>query len=90
MPALFALTRLQQLTRLDLDISHTSHTTEELVSLLSLLYRKMSALKTLTILVAVGGLEEGKDACFDALTEQLVAWGVAGQDKVLTIAMKNM
>ncbi len=76
-PALFALTRLQQLVALDVDLSHVSyHATEDLVSLVSLLFRRMSVLKTLKIGVAPSSLEAGMDACFKKLREQLGAWRI--------------
>lgn len=77
--ALLALTGLQQLAKVYLDLSHMSHIEgEDLHALLSLLCREVSTLKDIQVQIAEGALDEDEDTDTWCLHEQLEAWGITG------------
>ncbi len=81
--ALLALTDLQQLSKLYLDLSHMDYiAAEDLSALLSMLCREIRTLKDIDVAVADGALDEETNTW--GLYEQLEAWGIEGV-KPLTI-----
>ncbi len=74
--ALHALTGLQQLETLTLDLKHCAHlTTDGLAATLCLLCRGVRTLREVTVMTKSELLDA--DACVDAVVEQLEAWEVA-------------
>lgn len=79
--ALPALTGLQELQRLDLDLHHLDQlTTEELTHVLCLLCREISTLEGIEIYTESSAVDVGK--CKKAVRAQLEAWGMSNSTKL--------
>ncbi len=77
--ALLALTDLQQLSKVYLDLSHMDHISgEDLHAILSMLCLEIRTLKDISIQVAYGALDDDEDEGTWDLHEQLEAWGIGG------------
>lgn len=88
MSALFALTSLQQLAEVHLDLSHFSYIAEEeLVGLLSLLIRQVRALGAVEVAVTAAAHQEGLEHFFSSVQEQLEAWGINDAKRMTVFVM---